>query len=300
MNASLDWYCSHVITECDALVAMSGMSLRTIRAAKKRFGATAFLERSSQHIEAQREILQLAPSGETVPDWVVRRELLEYQEADQIVTLSSHCVETFLERGVPAEKVSRISLGVDTAQFSPRPYSRAATLRILFVGTWSYRKGCDILAEAAMGLEGVEVVHVGSIGDLNFTAAPNFRHFDAVDEAKLVDYYGDADVFVLPSREDGFGVVLLQALACNRRVIASDCTGGPDLVRDFELGGTVRIVRAGSVDELRNALTDARDEFQREGVLATGLNVDRYVFDWRGYGLRYNSLIRRQVDGAQE
>lgn len=89
------------------------------------------------------------------------------------------------------------------------------------VGGWSYRKGCDLIIEAMKQMK-LKFLHVGSIVDIPFpTNIPHFTHIDAVDQSKLINYYHQAKIFLFPSREDGFGMVLSQAMACNLPIVGS-------------------------------------------------------------------------------
>lgn len=58
----------------------------------------------------------------------------------------------------------------------------------------------------------------------------------AIPEAEKVDYYNLADVFVLPSKFEGFGIVFVEALACGIPVIATDAYGSREVLRNGELG----------------------------------------------------------------
>jgi phosphatidylinositol alpha-1,6-mannosyltransferase len=62
------------------------------------------------------------------------------------------------------------------------------------------------------------------------------RFMGPVDEATLVDAYRMADVFVMPSTGEGFGIVYLQAMACGTPAIALDAGGAPDAMADGRLG----------------------------------------------------------------
>lgn len=90
------------------------------------------------------------------------------------------------------------------------------------------RKGCDLIVEAIRKTN-YSFIHVGSIKDVDFPQEKNFTHIDPVDQSKLIEYYNQAKVFILPSRQDGFGMVLSQALACNLPIIGSNNCGAPDL-----------------------------------------------------------------------
>ncbi|MBA7664368.1 GDP-mannose-dependent alpha-(1-6)-phosphatidylinositol monomannoside mannosyltransferase [subsurface metagenome] len=60
-----------------------------------------------------------------------------------------------------------------------------------------------------------------------------------VPDNKLVDYYNLCDVFVMPSKKEGFGIVFLEALACGKPVIAGNKDGSVDAILNGNLGALV-------------------------------------------------------------
>lgn len=72
-----------------------------------------------------------------------------------------------------------------------------------------------------------------------------------VSDNDLVDYYNLADVFVMPSKGEGFGIVFLEALACGKPVIAGNIDGSVDAVLNGELG---ILVNPDNVDEISEAI----------------------------------------------
>lgn len=92
------------------------------------------------------------------------------------------------------------------------------------------------------------------VGDLKLE---NYVIFTGVVEAKeLIDYYNIADVFVMPSKGEGFGIVFLEALACGKPVIAGNSDGSRDAVLDGELG---LLVNPDNVDEIAKTIIDILD-----------------------------------------
>lgn len=73
-----------------------------------------------------------------------------------------------------------------------------------------------------------------------------------IDEAELEDHFLLADLFILPSKKEGFGIVFIEALACGLPVICGNQDGSRDAVRNGELGKTVD---ADSISELTAAMT---------------------------------------------
>lgn len=145
---------------------------------------------------------------------------------------------------------------------SPRPLP-ATKLRFLFCGQMIRRKGVDLLLLAFDALvrkgHDIELLLVGREAELpEFLAAIDtatrprviFEGFKAPEE--LPEVFSRADVFVIPSRHDGWGVVVNQALAAGLPVITSDAVGaGLDLVDDRVNGLTVA---AGDLIQLQQAM----------------------------------------------
>ena len=74
-----------------------------------------------------------------------------------------------------------------------------------------------------------------------------------IPENELPDYFLLADVFVLPSRKEGFGIVFIEALACGLPVICGNMDGSSDAIRDGQLG---KAINPDAIDELEEALSD--------------------------------------------
>ena len=72
-----------------------------------------------------------------------------------------------------------------------------------------------------------------------------------LDERELSDHFLLADVFVLPSKKEGFGIVFIEALACGLPVICGDADGSVDAICNGELG---QAINADDTDELETAL----------------------------------------------
>ena len=74
-----------------------------------------------------------------------------------------------------------------------------------------------------------------------------------IKENELSDYFLLADLFVLPSKKEGFGIVFIEALACGLPVICGNVDGSVDAIRDGELGTAIN---PDGLAELEKALTD--------------------------------------------
>jgi glycosyltransferase involved in cell wall biosynthesis len=165
----------------------------------------------------------------------------EYAEADFVVVQSSFAASTYIQAGVPAQKLVAIPLGVDLSIFSPasteRGPSPTRTFQVLYVGQISVRKGVARLVEAIASTSDVEIelILIGKM-DTEFASiwdrvqrvgGNRLRWIPGVARHELPIHYRHADLVVLPSLLDSFGATALEAMACGTAVLVTDACGVP-------------------------------------------------------------------------
>lgn len=284
--------------KCDILIAMSGDFVHTVERAK-RHGATIVLERGSKHILEQKRILESIPSlkgTKPVPDANVRRELHDYQNADYIAVASKHVKDSFIKQHFDANKLFVNPYGVDLSMFHPAE-NTVKEYDVIMVGNWGYQKGCDLIVDA-IKLSNYKFLHVGPVSDMPF---PNndtrFTHVDAVDQAKLVDYYAKAKVFVFPSRQDGFGMVLSQAVACNLPIVGSKDCGAPDLKDMVEIPEYIKLIDEYSPQAIKKAIDESLVTYETlKGKIYAGNAISQLT--WKAYGERYSNFLNNILGGV--
>lgn len=288
-----DWLTSVVMRKCDVCIAMSGSFAAAPRKAKKQ-GAVVIIERGSKHIMEQKRILDSIPSNKgkvTVPYWHIPREIECYDMADYVAVASQHVVRSMLKFGYPKEKLFVNPYGVDLSMFYPDDKVKKE-YDVIMVGGWSYRKGCDLIVDA-IKQSNYRFLHVGSIVDMEFPQGDErFTHIDAVDQKQLVNYYNQAKVFVLPSREEGLAMVQAQAIACNLPLVGSKDSGAEDLKEIVEHSEFITIIE----DFTPAALLKAIDlsmikQKQLNGIQYAGNAAERLT--WKAYGDRYSEFINK-------
>ena len=148
------------------------------------------------------------------------------------------------------KKLEILSLGVDVTQFRASPEVLAARrerilsgapLRVLWVGTMSLRKGVLDYANMVAALGGnFQFRFVGDIPkDMRQIAAKMAGSVETIPRQpqwQLPPQYAWADVFVFPTIEDGFAVVLAQASANGLPILTTPNCAGPDMIRQDETG----------------------------------------------------------------
>ena len=232
----------HVKNDCDIFAGLSGCSLYSLRRARQ-LGAKTIVERGSSHMLYQKKILteeyaRLGLRTEVVHPKVVERELTEYEEADFITVPSQFVKETFLQQGIPEERLIHVPFGVDLTHFYPAPKADKV-FRIIHCGNISIRKGVHYLLQAfgELSLPGAELWLIGNVTDeirpvLSRFASPSIKLKGQFPETELYKYMSQGSVFCLASIEEGLAMVQPMAMACGLPVICTTNTGGADIVRD--------------------------------------------------------------------
>jgi len=181
---------------------------------------------------------ELAPTLQAVkePAWKLKRKELEVQLADHIFVASSISQKSLVDFGVNPAKISVISYGAPLEYFHPQPKD-CQKFRALYVGRIEPRKGIHYLLQAWASLQ-LPLAELWLVGINEFPAgwldrySDRFRYVPSVPHAELNEYYSAADVLVFPSLVEGFGLVLLEAMACGIPVITTPNTAGPDIITD--------------------------------------------------------------------
>jgi glycosyltransferase involved in cell wall biosynthesis len=223
-------------------------------------------------------------------DYAVKRELFNYATVDFIAIASKHVQNGFIKKGYPAEKLLVNPYGVDLAMFQPTKLDDNDIYDILMVGAWTWMKGCDVLVKCCEKLN-LRLLHVGAIGDLPFPTKPTMTHIDPVDQSQLINYYKKAKIFVLPSRQDGFGMVLSQALACGLPIVCSKNTGGI-MLQEYIINKEYIKISDLSISELCKNISEALLLANTQTGLRQYCEDFKNQLTWEAYGNRYNRFMK--------
>jgi starch synthase len=252
---SLDHHVAqHHLQGLDAVYAYEDGAAATFHHAKKQgiiclydlpipFYRTVF---DIQQEEAKR-FPELAPGLMAIresPSKLARKEQ-EIQLADRIFVASSVTQNSLLDAGIKPEKISVIPYGAPIDYFHPKPKTDNI-FRALFVGRVGAHKGVHYLLQAwqELRLPNAELMLVG-VNDFpegwlkQYTNA--VRYVPSVPHASLNEYYSAANVLVFPSLLEGFGMVLLEAMACGTPVITTSNVGAKDAIAEGVEGFLVPI-----------------------------------------------------------
>jgi glycosyltransferase involved in cell wall biosynthesis len=232
-----------------AVIACEISALTTFRAARRR-GIATLLDAPSIHHAAQ-DRLHGTTDSPRLHRRIVAVKDAEIALADHILTVSELARETYLAAGVPAEKVVALPLGADLELFSPGPERPAddTDLVFLFSGATIHRKGFDLLLQAFDRVRaehpGVSLRLVGPRGDaahlLDRRGTDGIDVLGAIPQPELAAELRRADLLVLPSRNDSYGMVVAEALASGVPALVSEMVGAKELISPGKTGWIVPV-----------------------------------------------------------
>lgn len=174
---------------------------------------------------------------------------------------------------------------------------------VISVGQFIERKGFDVLLEAWKGMpQDCQLLLIGG-GEqkeryeqfIQEHQLANVHILDFVDKDKIWDYYRASDLFVLPTREDVWGLVVNEAMACGLPVITTDmCVAGKELITDDSQGFIVPAEDSSALREKMRYILERPELAQQMGI--ANLNkIQDYVVEniVEGHLLVLEQLIGR-------
>ncbi len=224
---------------------------------------------------------------------------LTCQRARRVIAIShSTARDLSASLGVPADKIDVAACGYDTKRFKPLPQAEIAEFKRakdlpeqfwLFVGTLEPRKNLPTLLNAYAALpanERLPLVLAGGKGwqyDDIFTTIERHRLGDSVllpgfiPSEQLPLWYNSAQTFIFPSVFEGFGLPVLEAMACGTPVVVSDASSLPEVA-----GNAGMLISPHDVSAWTNALRRAKfdDEWRAQAREEGFREAARY--HWQG------------------
>lgn len=228
--------------EFDIFVGWSGACFESFCRARE-LGAVTIVERGSSHMAQQTQVLT-----EEYERWglkfsathpgVYEREIQSYQEADRIAIPSLYVKRSFLDQGIPEEKLIHVPYGTSLKEFYPVS-KEDSTFRVIHCGGINLRKGIQYLLQAffELKLPDAELWLVGTVDPEILPFLKKYQSDKIILKGKqpqnqLRWFYSQCSVLCLASIEEGLAMVQPQAMACGLPVIHTINTGGEDIVRD--------------------------------------------------------------------
>lgn len=283
----------------DLYFGWSTMCLESGRRAKRR-GAHFVLDRACPHRDFQESLLERESARvgaifSCQPDWFRQRQLEEYEHADAILVPSEYTARSFPPHLRP--KVVKAPLSGRCSYPEDLNLRRKTVFTVGVLGGNPLRKGYLYLFKAwkKLGLPKAQLL-VRSGGFSGYPALEAISK--SMDNCELVssvrditNFYRRCDVFVLPSIDDGFGMALIEAMACGCACITTTNTGASELLTH---GQDALIVEPANEDQLANSILTLYESEERRQALAAGARRTAHSIRAASpYSQSINELINR-------
>ncbi|MCS3749291.1 glycosyltransferase involved in cell wall biosynthesis [Salinibacter ruber] len=247
--------------------------------------AAGLLSRASSRVIVSAQV-NITSSSMEGGDW--RKSLLLplarliYPFADAITTASKGVRQDLLQATtLPSEKIETVYNPVVTSDVFQRAsetvehpwFNQGSPPVILAAGRLSKQKNFSLLLRAFSKVREKREAHLVILGEgpLRSELEESARRLDIdthVDLPGFVDnpykYMAQASAFVLSSRWEGFGNVLVEAMACGCPVVSTDCPSGPAEI--LEGGAWGKLVPVGEVEPMEEAICEALEEPKGQAV----------------------------------
>ena len=214
--------------------------------------------------------------------------------------------DALMQMGLPARRVDIVPNGIDMRAIpAPDPGAgahRDGRIKILSLGRLSWEKGLDRIVRALPLVPGVDLVIAGNDeSGYRATLEDLAAQMQVADRIRFAgDVRGDAkwqllrsaDIFVMPSHSENFGIAALEAMACGIPVVVTPGVGLANAISDAGAG----LVAEGEPEALAAALTTlAKDPRRRSAMGRAGEGLARSQFDWGGIAAQMEAVYRACV-----
>jgi len=209
-------------------------------------------------------VAKLSPSKGAKAYFIQHYEVFDYLPKDRVeatwrlplhkIMLSQWLVDIAREKYGDSQ-VSLALPSVDTKQFYASPRNKQSVPTVGMMYSTIYWKGTDIALKAfslaAAKIPNLRLVAFGTGAPSSELPLPaNTEYVIQPDQDTIKDYYSKCDAWLLASRSEGFGLPIIEAMACRTPVISTPVGGAPEILS----GGTGILVRAEDPEEMAKAI----------------------------------------------
>lgn len=224
-------------------------------------------------------------------------EQQEFLSATKLVVASNFTKQTLINQGIDAEKIYINPYGIDLENFRAKEqYNLTKKIKFIFIGLVDVRKGIPFLLSVLtqidptliqLSLVGPISAPIKSIIETNYSSLP-IKIFGKVPHAEMSDLVKLNDVFVFPTYFEGFGLVILEAMASGLPVITTTASAGPDLI---ENGIEGFIIEPGDEIELKRVMNYFIDNPEQIEIMGKAARKKAEKYTWDSYGKRWEKII---------
>ncbi|MBC7913700.1 MAG: glycosyltransferase family 4 protein [Pyrinomonadaceae bacterium] len=287
-------------------------ALKTIREAKK-MNILSFYEQPSQHHNFLYKIIKeqttLYPELNCISTRLMQdaqalksdnRKDQELNECDFVICNSQFTSDTLTGASILKDKIIKIPYGFPEVEWLKTEESNHPKMTFLFAGNQCLRKGIHLLYKAWIACNfdpaKAELVIIGKnqLPDTIKKGLPSSVKFiPNIPHIELMDYYRKADVFVLPTLADGFGMVISEAMSKGLPVITTMNSGGPDIITHQKNGF---LVEAGDIKALAEQMKWCYSNPEATREAGSRAMVTAAAYPWKTYRKNLVAAVLERVN----
>ena len=220
-------------------------------------------------------------------------DLIKWGLSDKIIVASKMVFETVVKLGVDPKKIFLVPYGLNQDWFKYKANPKKG--RILFVGLVGLRKGVHYLAEAARIISNkgydYEIMVVGKeFVDTTIDLFKGPQYLGHIPRNEIIKEYLSADVFVLPTIADGFGLVHLEAMACGVPVVTTENCGS---VVDHNKDGLIIPIR--DPIAIADAIVKIVENRDIRNKMSRAAKIKASKYTWSQYKKRLFEVLDSKV-----
>jgi len=222
----------------------------------------------------------------------IRLEKEIYQHATLNFVRSSNVARSLVkDYNCPANKVILAYAGSNAKVSDVKTENRDdSSQHILFVGLdWKRKGGPDLVEAFKLVLHKHPNAHLTIVGAKPELQIPNCTVIGPLPADKLNQYYQWASVFCLPTYQEPFGIVFIEAMTARLPIVATRVGAIPELVQD---GNNGRLVEPGDIQGLASALSELLDDPEMSHLFGErSYQLTRERYSWQAVGRQFHQNI---------
>lgn len=220
----------------------------------------------------------------------------ELRLATRVIVASTYTKQTLVDSSCSA-RIEIVPYGAPPA-IADEIMKSSGPLKVLFAGSLGQRKGLSYLLAAVEKLKGkVELTLLGRKAASGCqpldSAVRKYRWLPTLTHAAVLREMQSHDVLVLPSLFEGFGLVILEAMAQGTPVITTDHTAGPDIIEDGTDGFVIPIRSADAIAEKLETLASDRGQLM---AMKAAAKDKAQALGWENYRRRLVEVAREVME----
>jgi glycosyltransferase involved in cell wall biosynthesis len=304
------WVASKLHPQLTSIHTYEHAALSTLKRAKQ-LGITSFYEQPSQHHALFRSIVQ--EQIKKYPEFntnqikllydakSVRRNFRRDEElkiCDFILCNSTFTKNSLISAGITEEKIITIPYGFP--ETSPTLEQTPQSDKVIFMnaGNHNLRKGIHLLYGAWKACDFRDKAELWMIGKNQLPnyflkgLPENIKFIPNIPRTELMELYSKANVFILPTLADGFGMVISEAMSKGVPVITTYNSGGPDIIEDKKNG---LLIPPNDIEAISSALKWSVENKHRLAEMGIRAYEKASSYPWSTFRKNLTSKIQEKI-----